>query len=115
MRPLGVKGEDLAVKFLKKKGYRILSRNFKTPLGEIDIIAEDRDTLVFVEVKTRTDNSFSFPYEAVNRRKREKLRKVALFYLKNCVKGDAPSRFDVLSIQAGEDKTEIEHIRDAFE
>lgn len=115
MRLLGIKGEDLAVKFLKKKGYRILSRNYKTPLGEIDIIAEDRDTLVFVEVKTRADNSYGLPFEAVNHRKREKLRRVALYYLKNCMKSDAPSRFDVLSIQAGKDKSEIEHIMDAFE
>jgi putative endonuclease len=115
MRLLGIKGEDLAVRFLKKKGYRILSRNYKTPLGEIDIIAEDGRTLVFVEVKTRTDNSYGLPFEAVNHRKREKLRKVALYYLKNCLKKDAPSRFDVLSIQAGSDKDEIEHIVDAFE
>jgi len=115
MRLLGVKGEDLAVKFLKKKGYKILSRNYKTPLGEIDIVAEDGETLVFVEVKTRADNSFGQPFEAVNYRKREKLKKVALYYLKNCCKKDLPSRFDVLSIQAGGHKSAIEHITDAFE
>ena len=115
MRLLGVKGEDLAVKFLKKKGYRILSRNYKTPLGEIDIVAEEGETLVFVEVKTRADNSFGQPFEAVNYRKREKLRKVALYYLKNCCKKDLPSRFDVLSIQTRGDKSAIEHITDAFE
>ncbi len=114
MRLLGIKGEDLAVEFLKKKGYKILSRNYKTPLGEIDIVAEDRETLVFVEVKTRADNSFGLPFEAVNRKKREKLRRVALYYLKNCCKKDLHSRFDVLSIQAGS-KNEIEHIIDAFE
>jgi putative endonuclease len=115
MRLLGIKGEDLAVRFLRKKGYKILSRNYKTPLGEIDIIAEDGATLVFVEVKTRTDTSYGLPFEAVDRRKREKLRKVALYYLKNCLRKDAPSRFDVLSIQAGNEKNEIEHIMDAFE
>ncbi len=115
MRLLGIKGEDLAVKFLKKKGYRILSRNFKTPLGEIDIVAQDGETLVFVEVKTRTDNSFGLPFEAVDYRKKEKLRKVALYYLKNCYKKDAPSRFDVLSITSGGDRNDLEHIRDAFE
>lgn len=115
MRLLGIKGEDLAVGFLKKKGYKILSRNYKTPLGEIDIIAEDGETLVFVEVKTRTDDSFGLPFEAVDHRKKEKLRKVALYYLKNIRKKDAPSRFDVLSIQAGSGKNEIEHITDAFE
>jgi putative endonuclease len=69
MKPLGSKGEDLAVRFLEKKGYRILSRNFRTPVGEIDVIAEDRNTLVFIEVKTRTDDSFGHPFEAVTFRK----------------------------------------------
>ncbi len=115
MRLLGIKGEDLAVRFLKKKGYRILSRNYRTPLGEIDIIAEDGETLVFVEVKTRSDDSYGLPFEAVNHRKREKLRKVALYYLKNVLKKDAASRFDVLSVRAAGSGNEIEHIRDAFE
>ncbi len=115
MKLLGNKGEDLAVKFLKGKGYKIVSRNFKSPLGEIDIIAEDRGTLVFVEVKTRTDTSFGLPFEAVNYRKREKLKKIALYYLKNRCKNDLPSRFDVLSIQAGSGENRIEHIIDAFE
>jgi putative endonuclease len=114
MRLLGSKGENLAAAFLKKKGYKILSRNYKTPFGEIDIVAKDGETLVFVEVKTRADKSFGEPFEAVNCRKREKLRKVALSYLKNCCKNDLPSRFDVMSIQAG-DKNEVEHIIDAFE
>lgn len=115
MRPLGIKGEDLAAKFLKKKGYKIIARNYKSPVGEIDIIANDRGTLVFAEVKTRSDESFGHPFEAVTYGKREKLRKVALYYLKNCRKGDMPSRFDVLSIRIGNGKEDIEHIMDAFE
>lgn len=114
MSRLGNKGEDLAAEFLKQKGCRIISRNFKTPMGEIDIIAQDGKTLVFVEVKTRTDNSFGRPFEAVNRRKREKLRKVALCYLKH-IKRDVPARFDVLSIEVDGGKSRIEHIIDAFE
>ncbi len=114
MRRLGIKGEDLAELFLKKKGFKILLRNYKTPIGEIDIIAEDQGTLVFVEVKTRTGGSYGLPFEAVNYRKREKLRKVALYYLKHS-KRDGPSRFDVLSIRTGSGKSEIEHITDAFE
>lgn len=114
MRLIGIKGEDLAVKFLKGKGYKILFRNFKTPVGEIDIIAEDRDILVFIEVKTRTDNSFGHPFEAVNFRKKEKLRKVALSYLRY-LKKEMPSRFDVLSIELNDGESKIEHIIDAFE
>ena len=75
MKALGSKGEDLAIQFLKKKGYRIIDRNYKTSVGEIDIIARDGNTIVFVEVKTRTDDSFGYPFEAVNKKKRQKLQK----------------------------------------
>ena len=114
MRRLGIEGEDLAVRFLKKKGYRIVSRNFKSSVGEMDIIAEDGDTLVFVEVKTRTDDSFGHPFEAVTPRKREKLRKVALSYLKHS-RCEMASRFDILSIETDGASHTIEHIKDAFE
>ena len=114
MRRLGIEGEELAVRFLKKKGYKIVSRNFKSPVGEMDIIAEDGDTLVFIEVKTRTDDSFGHPFEAVTHRKREKLRKVALSYFKHS-RQEVPSRFDVLSIETDGANHKIEHIKDAFE
>jgi putative endonuclease len=115
MKVLGIKGENLAVKFLKEKGYRIIARNYKTPVGEIDIIAQDGNTVVFIEVKTRADEFFGQPFEAVNKRKRQKLKNVALFYLKRQVM-EFPVRFDVLSIFYRENgKKEIEHIKDAFE
>jgi putative endonuclease len=115
MKPLGSEGEDLAVRFLQKKGYRIVARNYKTPVGEIDIIARDGDTIVFIEVKTRTDISFGYPFEAVNKRKRQKLKNLALLYLKRQGK-ESPVRFDVLSIFCMDNgKKDIEHIKDAFE
>lgn len=115
MKALGTKGEDLAVRFLQKKGYRIVKRNYKTPVGEIDIIARDGDTIVFIEVKTRTDISFGYPFEAVNNRKRQKLKNLALLYLKRQGK-ESPVRFDVLSIFCTDNgKKDIEHIKDAFE
>ena len=114
MRQLGIEGEEVAVRFLKKKGYKIVSRNFKSSVGEMDIIAEDGDTLVFVEVKTRTDDSFGHPFEAVTNKKQEKLRKVALSYLKHS-RREVASRFDVLSIETDGDSHRIEHIIDAFE
>ncbi|MDP2755022.1 MAG: YraN family protein [Nitrospirota bacterium] len=115
MKPLGSEGEDLAVRFLQKKGYRIIARNYKTPVGEIDIIARDGDTIVFIEVKTRTDISFGYPFEAVNKRKRQKLKNLALLYLKRQGK-ESPVRFDVLSIFCMDNgKKDIEHIKDAFE
>ncbi|OGW39904.1 MAG: YraN family protein [Nitrospirae bacterium RBG_13_39_12] len=115
MKALGNKGEDLAVKFLKQKGYVIIMRNYKTHVGEIDIIAKDGNTIVFVEVKTRTDATFGYPFESVTKRKREKLKKLALLYLKRQGK-EFPVRFDVLSIfYMDSGKKEIEHIKDAFE
>jgi putative endonuclease len=115
MKLLGNKGESLAVKFLQTKGYKIISKNYKTSIGEIDIIAQDGETVVFIEVKTRANDSFGCPFEAVHRRKRRKLRDLALLYLKKLGK-ELPVRFDVLSIMYTENSIkEIEHIKDAFE
>ena len=117
MKSLGPEGEDIAVRYLKGKGFRILHRNYKTPLGEADIIACDKDITVFVEVKTRSSARFGEPFEAVDARKREKLRKIALFYLKHGQKhdgGESPVRFDVVSIKISDDDNIIEHITEAF-
>jgi putative endonuclease len=115
MKVLGIEGENVAVKFLEKKGYRIIRRNYKTHIGEIDIIAQDGNTIVFVEVKTRGNESFGKPFEAVNKRKIQKLKNLALLYLKNQGR-EFPVRFDVLSIFCSDKgKKEIEHIKDAFE
>jgi len=111
---LGKAGEDAATAFLKKKGYSIVRTNYRTPLGEIDIIARDRGVLVFVEVKTRADDSYGHPYEAVDRRKREKMRRVALCFLKG-LKKEPAARFDVLSIRMQDGRSVITHIPDAFE
>jgi putative endonuclease len=111
---LGEKGEGLAVKFLKKKGYKIVERNYRTPLGEIDIIAYDGETLAFIEVKTRESISYGQPYEAVNFFKRRKISHVALLYLKK-LKEVPPCRFDVVSIHYKDGKPELELIKDAFE
>lgn len=111
-RLLGNKGENLAVEYLKGKGFKILQRNFRTPLGEIDIIAEDREALVFIEVKTRSGDSFGLPFEAVDSKKRERMRRIALLYLKNLDK-ERPVRFDVISIEV-KDRNSINHIMGAF-
>ncbi len=113
MKPFGLKGEDLAADYLKKKGYKVLQRNYRTPLGEADIIAQDRDAVVFVEVKARSSDAYGQPFEAVNSRKQEKLRKVALYYLKQN-KIEVQIRFDVVSILSRNGKDEINHIREAF-
>lgn len=113
MKSLGVECEEIAAGYLRKKGYKILLRNYRTPVGEADIVMRDRDAVVFVEVKARTCESFGQPFEAVNHRKKEKLRKVALYYLKQN-KIEAPVRFDVVSIISKNGRNEINHIVEAF-
>lgn len=114
---LGSHGEEFGKLFLIKRGYRIIKQNYTTPLGEIDIIARDGDTIVFVEVKTRESGRFGRPFEAVDRRKQRKIANVALLYLKRFREKIPPCRFDVLSISiadvAGGMSAEL--IKDAFE
>ncbi|QOR36063.1 YraN family protein [Clostridium sp. 'deep sea'] len=78
---LGARGEKLACKYLKHKGYKIIETNFRCKLGEIDIIAEHRDTLVFVEVKTRTGDKYGLPQEAITNHKKLKIKRTAQFYM----------------------------------
>lgn len=111
---LGERGEGLAVKFLKRKGYKLIKQNYKTPIGEIDIIARDGETLVFVEVKTRESIEYGHPFEAVNWRKKRKIEKVALLYLKR-LKEIPSCRFDVVSIYYEGGKPQFQLIKDAFE
>lgn len=108
-------GEDIAAKFLTRKGYRILERNWRIRSGEIDIVAKDKDTIVFVEVKSRSSTEYGTGEEAITPHKKEKIINAA----KACLqyKGeDQPCRFDVISIlfeKNGKVK-EINHIEDAF-
>ena len=98
---LGRQGEDLAVKYLKNHGYKILERNFKTPFGEADIIALKKDFYCFVEVKTRCGDGFGAPSEAVDRKKQDRYRKIALSYC-NMLGREVNCRFDIASIENGE-------------
>jgi putative endonuclease len=112
---LGKKGEELALAQLKALKYRILERNFKCRLGEIDIIARDKNTLVFIEVKTRATKDFGGPAAAVNERKQRQLSKVALTYLNQKNLHTVPARFDVVAIELIPPSPRIEVIRNAFE
>jgi putative endonuclease len=112
---LGKKGEDLAVAHLEKLKYRILARNYQCSVGEMDIIARDKDTLVFVEVKTRATKDFGGPAAAVNGRKQRQLSKVALSYLNQKKLRDVPARFDVVAVEFIPPSPRIEVIRNAFE
>lgn len=112
---LGDVGEEIATQYLLAKGYTILTRNYRTRLGEIDIIAMSKKTIVFVEVKTRSSVSFGYPAEFVTRPKQYKLLKAALYYLHSCGQDDAPARFDVLEIlPTSEGYAVTNHIINAF-
>lgn len=114
-KELGKKGEELALRFLKKKGYRIVEKNYICRMGEMDLIAKEKDTFVFIEVKTRTSTTFGPPQLAVNPKKQMQLSKVALNFLKEKRLEDVKARFDVVAILLGPKGEEIELIRDAFE
>jgi putative endonuclease len=110
----GRKGEDLATEYLMQKGYRIIQRNVTFMKNEIDIIARDKNEIVFVEVKERATDVFGSPYEKVDRKKQELIIKVADNYIrKNNINLEA--RFDIVSIvDIDSEKPKIEHIINAF-
>jgi putative endonuclease len=115
-RQFGDSGEAIAVSYLEKNGYRILARNYRTPIGEIDIIAMEGKTLVFAEVKTRSTHRFGHPKEAVTSRKQRKISMAALYYLKGTGSLHRKARFDVVSILPGSPEGwQIEIIRNAFD
>ncbi len=112
----GDRGERAACRFLKRKGFKILKRQVRTGLGEIDIIAQDRQTIVFVEVKTRRSHRAGHPSEAVTRTKQKQLTRAALAWLKRNGMLERPARFDVIAIIWTQDgKPRIEHFEHAFE
>ncbi len=114
-RRYGPKGEDLAAEHLQRQGYRILERNYRTRLGEIDIVARHKDTLVFVEVKTRRSDRFGHPKLAVTPAKQRRISMVALAWLKAHKAFGQSARFDVVAIQLAAGRPIIEVIPNAFE
>lgn len=112
---LGQEGESIAVGFLKKNGYTILEQNYHNKLGEIDIVAKDRDTLVFVEVKTRRSDQYGHPKWAVTPRKQRKISMVALYYLKENRQRNRKARFDVVTVLDRQKPPVVEIIKNAFE
>ncbi len=113
MSGIGRRGEDDAAAFLIRKGYRIMHRNYQTPLGEADIVAGDRDAIVFVEVKARRSDRFGQPFEAVDSRKQERIRRIALYFLKQH-RLAAPVRFEVVSLLYRDGTPELTHMVDSF-
>jgi putative endonuclease len=111
----GKKSENLAVWYLKKNGYKIIEQNYRTPLGEIDIIAKEKKTIVFVEVKSRRSIRYGNPKWAVTPKKQRKISMVALQYLKSTRQMDAKARFDVVAVMSNRDQPQIEIVKNAFE
>jgi putative endonuclease len=115
-KTLGRRGEDEAARLLKRKGYVILARGHKDNIGEIDLVAVDQRTVVFVEVKTRTTHDAGHPADAVDDAKQRRLTRLALSYLKRHDLLDCAARFDVVAITwPARGKPTIEHIQNAFE
>lgn len=111
---LGRWGEQLAVRYLKRRLYRIVDTNFRAPTGEIDIIARRGKMIAFVEVKTRRSNRCGEAVEAVNARKQRQIIRTAQWYLAQHGESSLQPRFDVIAIQADETSHELKHLIDAF-
>lgn len=115
-KSLGQRGEDAAARFLKKSGLRIVERGHDSPLGELDIIAIDGRTVVFVEVKTRASNDAGHPTEAIDATKQRRMTHAALAYLKSKRLLNCAARFDVVAVNWPADcrSPAIEHFPNAF-
>lgn len=110
MRKKGVFGEQIAARYLERKGYKVLSKNFHSRFGEIDIVALENKTLVFVEVKLRTSSLFGTPLESITSKKLEKMKKTAMYYLtlKKIINNDF--RFDAVEVNSKDGVVEINHV-----
>jgi putative endonuclease len=112
---LGKTGEDLACRELERRGYAIVARRYRSRRGELDIIARDGATLVFVEVKTRHDRAFGQAAEAVGFVKRRRMAQLAMEYVLRHQLGNCPCRFDVVSIHLDQERPAIEVFKNAFD
>lgn len=116
MKNMGLWGEDKAVEFLKAKNYTILTRNYHSRFGEIDIIARKQNTIIFVEVKTRKNTAFGFPAEFVDYKKQQKIMKTAQLYINDNFNAEFDYRFDIIEVFHYDDnKVNFNHLKGAFE
>jgi len=112
---LGKEGERVAERYLQKKGYKLVERNYRCTVGELDLIVLDRRVVVFVEVKTRTSHGFGSPLEAVEFRKQRKMIQAAQYYLAEKRLQQRDARFDVVGVSWAGREPLVEHIENAFE
>ena len=111
----GKRGEELAAAYLAEAGYRIVERNYRCIFGEIDIVAEEGETLVFVEVKSRRSEAYGDPQLAVGYEKQKKISRIAMHYLEEKRLRRRPARFDVVAVKLLPAGHRVELIRNAFE
>jgi len=112
---LGKEGERIAERYLQNKGYKLVERNYRCSLGELDLVVLDRRVIVFVEVKTRTGRGFGSPLEAVEFRKQRKMIQAAQFFLAQKGLQQRDARFDVVGVSWPGREPVVEHIENAFE
>jgi putative endonuclease len=106
-------GESLAIEYLTDKGYVILETNYRNRIGEVDIIAYDKDVLVFVEVKTRLGTNYGYAFESVDSRKQKKIANASLMYLQKNRMSDVQVRYDVIEVYPMEE-VRVNHFENAF-
>ncbi len=114
MKISGKEGEEIAAKYLEGKGYQILARNYRIKRQEIDIIAQEKESYVFVEVKSRSSSDFGFPEDFLTPQQEGRIRNAATYYLSEQNINAKDIRFDIISILVSEQNIEIEHFEDAF-
>lgn len=112
---LGRQGEEAAARYLQSQGMKVVERNLRTPVGEIDLVVKNKRILAFVEVKTRRGSTYGTPGEAVGPRKQRQIVQTAKWYLNERPHKGLQPRFDVIAITVSGDAFQIEHIPDAFE
>lgn len=108
---VGQAGETAARRYLEKLGYGIIESNYRCSLGEIDLIARDKQTVVLAEVRTRTSSAFGSPEESITAEKARRLRRLALYYLQATRQGETPSRIDLLAVMLDKESLEVQSIR----
>jgi len=113
-RILGNHGEEIAADYLIKHGYRILETGYSCKIGEIDIIAKNREFLVFCEVKLRKNLAYGYPFESVNKRKQDKIKKIASYYYSFVSDRARSCRFDVISVEPIGTGYSVNHLENAF-
>lgn len=111
---LGKYGEDLAAQYLVDRGYEILDRNWRCPIGEIDLIAKDKSRFVFIEVKTRNGTGFGHPFEAITPLKMSRMRRLVAHWCIQHEKAGVQVRLDAIAVLIKSGKVAIEHLKQVF-